>query len=84
MTWLWPAGEPVTVRCDALGAPCTFQWRGQQHRVQGVAKRWRIDWGWWRVRTWREYFKLHTDTGFLLVLYRDLLDGRWYLQRLYD
>ncbi len=39
---------------------------------------------WWRVRIWREYFKLTTGTGLLVVIYRDLLSGAWYLQRLYD
>jgi len=33
---------------------------------------------------WREYFKLTTQTGLLVVIYLDLLNGKWYLQRLYD
>jgi hypothetical protein len=52
--------------------------------VQGIAKRWRVDVDWWRGRVWREYFKLTTHTGLLVILYRDVLTGRWYLQRLYD
>ena len=52
--------------------------------MQTIAKRWRVDVDWWRVRVWREYFKLATGTGLLVVIYRDLLSGGWYLQRLYD
>jgi hypothetical protein len=84
MTLLWPEGEPVTVQGDELGTPHSFSWRGGTHRVQGIAKRWRVDYGWWRRRIWREYFKLHTDTGLLVILYHDLLGRKWYLQRLYD
>ena len=52
--------------------------------IQAVARRWRVDQDWWRQRVWREYFKLTTRTGLLVIIYRDLLSGRWYLQRLYD
>ncbi|MCB0209356.1 MAG: hypothetical protein KDJ52_08505 [Anaerolineae bacterium] len=52
--------------------------------MQYVAKRWRVDQDWWRGRIWREYFKLTTKTGLLVIIYRDLLTGEWFLQRLYD
>ncbi len=38
----------------------------------------------YRLRLWHEYFKLTTDTGLLVVVYHDLVDGTWYMQRLYD
>lgn len=84
MTWLWPEGDPIAVVSDTMQTPQTFTWQGQTHRVQGIAKRWRVAVGWWRVRIWREYFKLTTHTGLLAVVYRNMLTGRWYLQRLYD
>jgi hypothetical protein len=84
MTHLWSKGEPITVTSDALQTPCVFTWQGRTHNVQAVAKRWRVDVDWWRGRIWREYFKLTTDTGLLVVIYRDILTGSWYLQRLYD
>ena len=84
MTRLWPEGEGIEVDVDDEGAPLSFTWRGQRRRVQGIAKRWRVDEGWWRNRVWREYFKLATADGLLVLLYRDLLTGDWRLQRLYD
>jgi len=75
--------EAITVRHDRLFTPLAFTWAGRQHRVVWVANRWRVDIEWWRRRVWREYFKLATHTG-LLVVFRDLVDGEWYLQRLYD
>ena len=84
MTRFWPEGEPIAVTSDDTEIPRAFIWRGQTHQVQDIAKRWRVDVDWWRGRVWREYFKLTTRTGLLVVLYQNLLTGRWYLQRLYD
>lgn len=84
MTLLWPEGEHITVESDAMAAPHTFTWQGQLHVVQEIAKRWRVDQGWWRKRVWREYFKLTTQTGLLVIIYRDVPSGAWFLQRLYD
>jgi len=84
MPHLSPEGEPITVTSEVDGTPRAFEWRGHFHLVTGVAKRWRVDQGWWRRRIWREYYKLSTDTGLLVIIYRDLLTGQWYLQRLYD
>jgi hypothetical protein len=81
---LWPEGEPIAVVGDGMQTPRTFTWGGRRHRVQAIAKRWRVDVDWWRGRVWREYFKLTTHTGLLVVIYRDVPTSRWYLQRLYD
>ena len=84
MTYLWPKGKPITVVFDGMYTPQRFTWQGRTHQVNQVTKRWRVDQGWWQKRIWREYFKLSTHTGLLVVIYRDLLTGHWYLQRLYD
>ena len=84
MTRLWPEGEPILVQSDVAYTPQVFMWHGHSHRVQAIAKRWRVDVDWWRGRVWREYFKLTAHTGLLVIVYRDLLTGQWYLQRLYD
>jgi hypothetical protein len=84
MTHLWPAGTPITVEYDDLLAPLAFTWQARPYRVQAVTKRWRLDQGWWQQRVWREYFKLTTTNGLLVIIYRDLLSGAWYLQRVYD
>ncbi|MEW5956274.1 MAG: hypothetical protein AB1801_01020 [Chloroflexota bacterium] len=84
MTYLWPAGEPITVQHDRLATPEVLIWQGRRHPVQAVSKRWRVDQGWWRRRVWREYFQLITRTGLMLVIYREVETGQWFLQRLYD
>jgi hypothetical protein len=84
MTRLWLEGQPLTVMSDANRTPRSFEWQGRIHSVTGISKRWRVDNGQWRVRVWREYFRLEIDTGLLVIIYRDLLTDEWYLQRLYD
>ena len=84
MTRLWAGGTSITVQHDSLLVPQGFIWQGQTHRVQQISKRWRIDQQWWEQRIWREYFKMTTQTDLLVIIYRDLLTGQWYLQRLYD
>jgi len=84
MTRLWEVSELIEVEVDATGAPLRFKWREQFHPVERIGKRWRVDLGWWHVHIWREHYKLATETGLLVIVYRDLLTGQWYLQRLYD
>ncbi len=84
MSRWWPGGDPIRVTADPLGMPQSFIWHDKRHPVVQVTRRWRIDVNWWRGRVWREYFKLVTRTGMLVEIYRDLLHGGWYVQRLYD
>ena len=84
MTRFWPDGLPITVESDDLNSPLSFKWRRRTHRVQHIANYWRIDTHWWEERVWREYFKVTTDTGLLVLIFRNLLTGDWYIQRLYD
>jgi hypothetical protein len=84
VTRLWVVGERISVETDQAGAPVQFRWSGERHRVEAIADRWRADVQWWRLRVWREHFKLITDTGLLVIIYHDLPQDTWYLQRVYD
>jgi hypothetical protein len=84
MTRLWAEGQAIDVKQDGQGVPVAFTWVRQTHRVAQLAQQWRVDVGWWRQRVWRAYYKLSTDSGLLVVIYHELPDGDWYLQRLYD
>jgi hypothetical protein len=84
MTRFWPEGMPVTVIADALIAPRVVLFESQAHPVERVLRRWRVDQSWWRDRVCREYFLVRTQTGLLIMLYRDVLTRCWRLQRVYD
>ena len=84
MTRFWAKGKLIHVVSDELGEPKRFEWQRGTHQVDAIARQWRVDLDWWRIRVWRDYFKLVTNSGLLVVIYRDLLSDQWYLQRLYD
>jgi hypothetical protein len=84
MTRFWPHGLPIVVCVDALATPELFTWDRSTHQVERVLRRWRIDQQWWEERIAREYFLLRTESGLLLTMYRNVITGGWYLQRVYD
>jgi hypothetical protein len=84
MTLFFADSVPIRVTADALGTPKAFVWQGRRERVAHVLERWLIDVGWWEQRVWREYFALITQRGLLVVIARDVVGGRWYLEQLYD
>ena len=83
MTRLWVNGDTIRVVLEA-DLPVRFVWSGRAHPVQHVANHWRLDVGWWRFRLWRDYYKVVTATGLLVVIYHDLISDQWRLQRVYD
>lgn len=72
------------MRCNDSGDPLFFFWDSQAQQIEEVVKRWHVDDEWWLERKWRDYFKLITSTGLLVIVFRDCADGNWYLQRVYD
>ena len=83
MTYFWADTCPVRVASHS-DLPVSFTWRGRRHTVRQIANRWRVEQGWWDRYIRRDYFKLLTDTGLLVIIYHDLAGGGWYLYRLYD
>ena len=84
MTRLWLTGEAIEMSVEGIAIPARFTWRDQSYTVAEVVKRWRVDSGWWEQRQCREYVKLITTGGQLVIVYQDLLTQTWWLQRLYD
>ena len=84
MSQFYAVGEHIPVELDDVERPTAFLWHGQRHEVEGVADHWRIDEDWWQRRLWRDYFKVTTTSGYLMLIYHDLVGGNWYLQRVYD
>jgi len=83
MTYLWsPAMQIQMVLRNQQ--PQQFLWHSRLHRVHQIARYWRVDMEWWRLRIWRDYYKLTTDTQLLVVVYCDLMNDCWYIQQLYD
>ena len=49
-------------------------------RIVQIREVWRIDDEWWRRPISRLYHQVVLDDGRMVVLYRDLIDDKWYLQ----
>ncbi len=62
--------------------PKAVVYRGRRLAVAEVAERWRIDDEWWRDQpVSRMYYELVMADGRKLVVFEDLLTGKWFTQR---
>ncbi|MBX3081732.1 MAG: hypothetical protein KF716_08850 [Anaerolineae bacterium] len=84
MSRFYAAGEKIAVETDEAQHPMSYIWQLQHYDVENIADHWRIDEDWWQQRLWRDYFKLTTTSGYLVLIYHDLVADNWYLQRVYD
>lgn len=84
MSYLFLSSSAVTVHLGATQLPEYVVWHEVRHHITHIAKQWRIDDAWWKKRIFRDYYKVTTDTGFLMLLYRNVETGDWYIQRAYD
>ncbi|MGQ9546533.1 MAG: DUF6504 family protein [Dehalococcoidia bacterium] len=84
MSKLFKEAIRLEVEEDFQHEPATFLCQGKKERVKETLKQWRIVQGWWKRPVEREYFQVRTESGTVCEIYRDLLSGVWYLQRIYD
>jgi hypothetical protein len=72
--------EPLSVEEDASGLPVAVKLKRRQ-AVISIEDRWRIDDEWWRAGpVSRLYYNVLPASGQRLVLYKDLITGKWYQQ----
>jgi hypothetical protein len=72
--------EPVEAEEDSSGIPVAVKTPRKQG-VKAIEDRWRIDDEWWRSEpVSRLYYAVLLASGQRLVLYKDLITGRWYKQ----
>ena len=71
----------VTVEVDEDGLPATAgRPDGQIARIESVNETWRIDDEWWRQMISRQYFEVMMEGGKRMVLFQDLINGKWFAQ----
>ena len=72
--------EPEAVAEDASGRPLALR-TDRRQLIKVIDDRWRIDDEWWRNEPIsRMYYAVRLASGPKLVLFKDLLSGRWYRQ----
>ena len=79
MTGLSPLKEPrpVVVATGEGGEPVAVVLGGRRLAVERVEDVWRIDDEWWREEVSRLYYRLLLEDGRPLVVFHDLISGRW-------
>jgi len=70
----------MLVVTDEHGLPAKVRDRGRVKHVEAILEMWRIDDEWWREVISRAYFSLLIEGGGQMTVYRDLVEGRWYVQ----
>jgi hypothetical protein len=72
------APKSASVEADSGGTPAAVD----ATAVDTVREEWVVEDRWWTGRPLRRrYFELVLADGRNVVVFRDLVDGRWYLQR---
>ena len=90
---VWPEGVVLRGHDSAVNAvallpdhpPAWLRWRGQEHRLTAGAGLERIMTAWWGgepSRT-RDYFKVQTEEGCWLWVFRATDSGRWFVHGLW-
>jgi len=82
MTRVMRPAAALRVRESATGILESIELFGVVSEVQ-VVERWRISERWWPQPIDREYLRV-TGPGWLALIFRDLLSGGWFLERIYD
>ncbi|HUO08921.1 MAG TPA: DNA polymerase Y family protein [Phycisphaerae bacterium] len=65
--------------------PAHMQWRGESHALTNGAGPERIATAWWgaRLSSTRDYFKMQTEQGLWVWIFRELETGRWFVHGLW-
>ena len=82
MTRLLGQHPVIVVETDDRGWPVGLRWPGVHEPVE-TCNHWRVEEAWWRRPLVRDYFKV-VGPRVLALVYRDVLDDTWHLERLYD
>jgi hypothetical protein len=70
--------KAVRVKADETGRPLKIEKR----EVDAVRESWLVEDRWWTdAPLRRRYWEVVTGDGRDLVVFRDLIEGRWYAQR---
>ena len=81
-------GRPVAIRRRHDGIPASPNpvprhdgMDDTSGRVEAVGEIWRVDDEWWRQPVSRRYVEVVLEGGKHVVLFEDLMTGRWWLQQ---
>ncbi|MFQ5923623.1 MAG: hypothetical protein ACE5M4_12345, partial [Anaerolineales bacterium] len=74
-----PPPEPIDVRMSEEGYPSAFIRGKRWNRVATIDLHWRLEGDWWWGEGRKDYYKIVTRKGEILVLFHESKEERWYL-----
>ena len=74
---------PVAIETDEAGRPRHLRGAPLVGEVEPVL-RWLVDVDWWSQPVSREYWRVILRGRLMCEIFRDLADGAWYVERVYD
>ena len=74
-----PPPEPIDVRTGQDGHPSAFVRGNSWSRVATIDLHWRLEGDWWWGEGRKDYYKVVTRKGEILVLFHESKEDRWYL-----
>ncbi len=79
----WQPPE-VQVKESSVHEPLAILYEGRRRAVEHVLCRWRVAQEWWKRPVERDYFRVRLEGGIICEVFRDIPQGCWRLQRVYD
>lgn len=83
MTFMLHPPRPVEVRTDEHGAPRHIRSDPLVGEIE-VVQRWVAELDWWDRPVSREYWRVLLRGRLLCEIYRDRVEGGWFVERIYD
>ncbi len=86
MTRLLGEAEIIQPKQDSDGRLTSFTWHDRKYTIEQLVQYWEVNTEWWSEagHVSREYYAVTTRKGMLCVVYRDLLNNAWHIERIYD
>lgn len=82
MSRLYRPARAIEVDIEEENGAVTLHWRGVAYHGQ-VLCHWRLCTNWWEETVERYCYLCHSP-ALTCEVYRDMVSGQWYLQRIYD
>jgi len=74
-----PPPEPIDVRTNKEGHPSAFVRGNRWSRVATIDLHWRLEGDWWWGEDRKDYYKVVTRKGEIIVLFHASMEDCWYL-----
>jgi DNA polymerase-4 len=76
-----PPPSPIQVTLDRQGLPRALVWHNRIHPVSAIYECWREQRRWWGIPVERNYYRLETTLGEARLVFYDLREEQWLIER---